>query len=286
MHLWVRPEGLQTPLLAIYDGGAEVSVVSEQVYLQMSPRPELRPTTQTIRGLFGPSHNPLGVCTMKIELPDLEVIVEYDVVVDKMDETLLLDAGFMHHADIVLDYGQKELRRGEHTVKAVEGESRGNNRVRRLAVKQTWTVPARSHQLVPGKIQGDIEPQEGRWLVEPSVKFMESKGLLVARTLSDAEQTTRMVPTEVFNPSDEPVILYKDTTLGVISRVNEVKCDEAEALSEVKSEETPSTTPQLPEELQKLVEEDYEQSEEWQKEERKKERKGGSTHYKDEDKGN
>ena len=35
-----------------------------------------------------------------------------------------------------------------------------------------------------------------------------------------------------------------------------------------------------------MVNEDYEQSEEWQKEERKKERKGGSTHYKDEDKGN
>ena len=254
MHLWVRLEGLQTPLLAIYDGGAEVPVISEQIYLQMSPPPKLRPSPTTIKGLYGPSHNPLGICTLKIEIPDLEVVVEYDVVVDRMDEVLLLDAGFMHHTGIVLDYGKKELRRGEHVVKPVEGESRGNNRVRRLAVQQTWTVPARSRQLVPGKVQGDVEPGSGRWLVEPSAQFMEKKGLLVARTLSDASQASRVIPAEVFNPSDEPVILYKDTTLGVISRVNEVQSDAVGDLS-ASAEETSPTSPQLPKELQKLVDE-------------------------------
>ena len=106
-------------MLAVCDGGAELSIMSYRLYQQLEPRPELRATTERVRGLYGPQHDPLGECTIEIEIPELQLTVMYDVIVDDIEEELLIDATLMHYANMQLDYKTKELRRKNRVVKGV-----------------------------------------------------------------------------------------------------------------------------------------------------------------------
>ena len=51
----------------------------------MDPKPELRPTTESIRGLYGPNHDPIGECTIQIQVLELAVVVSYDAKVEAID---------------------------------------------------------------------------------------------------------------------------------------------------------------------------------------------------------
>lgn len=56
--------GLSRQVLAVCNGGAEVPILSYKVYQEMDPQPVLRRTTEVIRGLYGPHHQPVGECTL------------------------------------------------------------------------------------------------------------------------------------------------------------------------------------------------------------------------------
>ena len=66
------------------------------MYEQLSPQPELCPTSVKIKGLYGPNHIPLGECTVKVEIPELPVAIHYDVIVDDIEKDFLIDASMLH----------------------------------------------------------------------------------------------------------------------------------------------------------------------------------------------
>jgi len=50
-QLWINMPHLQPRVFAVFDGGAEVAVLSNCLYSQMDPKPELRTTIEGIHGL-------------------------------------------------------------------------------------------------------------------------------------------------------------------------------------------------------------------------------------------
>ena len=106
---WVTVAGYQTPILAVCDGGAEVALMSQRLYQQLDPRPELCPTTEKIKGLYGPNHSLMRECSIKVEIPELFVVVNYDFIVDDTEEDLLIDASLLHYAQTQPRYDTQEL---------------------------------------------------------------------------------------------------------------------------------------------------------------------------------
>ena len=253
--------GSTTKVLAVCDGGAEVALISKNLYDKLEPQPKLRPTAEQVKGLYGPNHSPLGECTILIEIPELAVAIEYDVVVDEIEEDLLIDAAMMHHAGIQLKYDEQELCRKNKTVKGVARLRRGAYKARRVCLQKDWVVPSRSRQLVPGRVkdvQKDVVPHE--WIVEQSKVLGQNESLLVARTICSGRQVQDVVPVELYNPSDEPVQLFKNTTLGLVTPLDTVtdvklKTDDGviKTVHQVKKRLT--SEKQLPEELEALVQE-------------------------------
>ena len=84
---------------------------------------------------------------------------------------------------------------------------------------------------------------------------------LVARTLCRQGQAEKIVPVEIYNPCDEPVHLYKRTTLGIATPIDEVTNVQIETTKDVSIEKVGQvkvvcrTEASLPEEIQKLVDE-------------------------------
>ena len=94
------------------------------------------------------------------------------------------------------------------------------------------------------------------WLVEPSHLVAQRQSILVARTLCQQTQAETSVPVEVYNPTDEPVQLYKNTSLGLLTPIQEltdVQLDTVNESSKVVGQVKMKVKPEerLPEEVQK-----------------------------------
>ena len=99
----IKVKGYPGEVRAVFDGGAEVSVLSRRVYNLMDPQPELRRTGDNrLSSAFGDEHPTLGEVTLHIQIAELAVTVDYDVLIADIDEDLLVDASLMHYADIDL----------------------------------------------------------------------------------------------------------------------------------------------------------------------------------------
>lgn len=197
LQVRVKLEGAPHKVLAVCDGGAELAVLSRKLYSQLEPKPELRPTEESVRGLFGPEHTPLGECTIQIEIPELAVQVCYDVIVDEIEEDLLIDAAFMHYAEIQINYVTKELSRKERTVKGIARVSRANYRVRRVTLQKDWIVQPLSRQLVAGRTCGSGKNGPEQWVLEPSKLITQQKAVLIAKSLCSQSQADGTIPVEV-----------------------------------------------------------------------------------------
>ena len=257
MQLWINLRGSPSKILAVFDGGAELPVLSNRVYQQMRPQPELRPTTENLRGLYGPAHQPLGQCTVKLEIPELAVRVEYDVIVDNISEDLLVDANLMSYMGITIKYQDKQMERKGKTTRGI-ARLRSEGRVRRLQLAKDCVVEPRTRQLVPGKVVGGAASEMSQWMVEPCRSLTERTGALVGQTLCQGAQMEKVIPAEIYNPWDEPIQLFKSTTLGLLHPLQEVtgvQFDTRDSSTKmIRTTKRQTTAPiSLPEELQALV---------------------------------
>ena len=79
-----------------------------------------------------------------------------------------------------------------------------------------------SRQIIPGRAVGVDKRIDHDWIVEPSKMVAQQQSLLVARTLCHQRQAEDVIPVEVYNPGDETVQLYKNTTLGIVTPIQEL----------------------------------------------------------------
>ena len=91
LQLWVTVAGYHIPILAVCNGGSEVALMSQRLYEQLDPKPELCPTTEKIKGLYDPNHSPMGEFSIRVKIPELSVVINYDFIVEDIEEDLLLN---------------------------------------------------------------------------------------------------------------------------------------------------------------------------------------------------
>ena len=150
LQLWVTVTVCPTPILAVCDGGAEVSLMSQRIYQQLDPKPELRPATEKTEGLCGPNHSPMSECSIKFEIPESSVAINYDFIVGGIEEDPLIDASMLHCAQIQLRYNTQELSRKGKVARGVARLRPREYRARRIIFKSDWVVQPRSLNLLPG----------------------------------------------------------------------------------------------------------------------------------------
>ena len=110
----------------------------------------------------------------------------------------------LHYAQIQLRYDTQELSRKGKVVKGVTRLRYGEYRARRITLQSDWIMQRRSRQLLPGRAQ-EIETNTPHdWLVGQSSLVTRRDSVLVARTLCQQSQAQKMIPFEVYNPTDQP----------------------------------------------------------------------------------
>ena len=261
---------------ALFDGGAETALISAQLYFSIDPqiRPPLRSTGETVSGLFPTDGSgevtcihPMGEVTLQIGIPDLNLCVEYDFIVVPMSDHLILDSSFMSYAEIENHYNSKTLKRKSKIVKCHSRVSRVKT-CRRILLKNLEIIPPASRTIVWCRVKAnpDLDHSSPMWLVEPCRMVKEDRPILVGRSLCDDKQCTGgKIPIEVLNMSPEPVELFMNTTMGLLSPsetmpgVNPISitdtCPTSEPQMVRKCSLNPSEDIVLPEELEQMLSE-------------------------------
>ena len=182
-----------------------------------SVRPALRPSEQQVRGVFGVEHTPVGEITLRLGIPSLHLVADYDVIVDNIEDELILDNSFMVYDQIDNLYAQGNLVSGSHSAQAIPCVSRVKQ-CWRICLQQSVKVAPHSRQILPGKVnfKGGLQP-DPLWIIEPAHIFAERTKILAAQSICSHEQVCTGIPINVYNLGDEPVQILKDATLGLIS---------------------------------------------------------------------
>ena len=246
----VRDVGLEWLL----DTGCGLSLISEDVYRKIPEhkRPELEENDVPMKTADGSRLLDLGKADLKVKVDEREYT--HPFVIAKLTDDGILGTDFLRMHGGNIDFSKNRFYLDGRAMATRNGLAR--DRCYRVSLAEEVVVPAGSRLIVPGKIPAGVLPK-GNWMVDSLSKPPGGKCVLVGRSL--VEGGRGKVCMEMFNPSEEDVVLHKDTHAALVHPVeveDDLMKEEAsdEVLRKSMVREVSRQSP-LPKELRDMYEE-------------------------------
>ena len=196
----------------LVDTGATVNILSLAWWRTHGQEDQLRPATTQIFSVDGRPMELYGQVDVLLEVGDRECRATFEVA--NIAAEAILGASFLKENRLLVDVAGERLLwesipvdRGIHTP---TGEAC------RVVASQTAVIAAGEEVLLDGCLVGQWQGEAGG-LVEGLRDVEERRGILVGRALVDPRE--EFMPVRVFNPGQDPVIVYRDMTLGTVEPV-------------------------------------------------------------------
>ena len=206
--------------LNLIDTGAQVSVIPKHLYdsLPDKKRPPLKPSKIHIRAGNESRIGFYGVANLDFEIQGMKFNYDVHVVDDSVGPIL----GY----DFLRDTGDSHISPSEHSV-TIRGkklklsdptESRVSHKVN---IKQTIVIGPREEINTEASVRGRSDINGRVTVMEPSRLLFSKTGALLCKLAVIPSKNT--IPVRVFNPHDEPIRIYKGTTLGILTEADETR---------------------------------------------------------------
>ena len=88
----------------------------------------------------------------------------------------------------------------------------------KVKVRNTIVIPPRQEVNIEGEVTTWRNVQNSTRVLEPARSVFPKTGALVSKIMVTPK--TSVVPVRIFNPHDEPIQLFRSTTLGLLQEVN------------------------------------------------------------------
>ena len=240
----------EKPVTLLCDSGANVSILNSSLLNTWgnSMTPSLIPVNTMLLTVTGDSKPFEGKALVQIRLGKCTFQHEFLFADITQDGILGIDFMIKNKCDLMIS-------RSCLKVKGEEIPCHMSNGIQptccRVALVENVSIPAESEIIVAGKPLDKLD--RGRLgIVEPSLKFVQNTGILVAKVLIDPKLGS--IPLRLANFSKEPITVHKDMVTAVLEPVDSVG-NESENVSRVcQLNETTETSNQLPEHLVPLLE--------------------------------
>ena len=198
------------------DTGCTSTIIAERIFQQIpeNRRPAVEPHRSTVVSADGSPISLTGTATMTICVGGKTR--KHRVIIADVSNEGLIGIDFMKaHGVVVLNFDGETVTWGDEPVAA---QCRlGKEKACRIQVAENVVIPAGSRTIIKGRASKPLVP--GDWLIEPLQTFKTERPVLTARTLIRGDGMH--VPMELMNPTDEDVLLYKSTHVGIISPILE-----------------------------------------------------------------
>ena len=203
----------------LVDTGANVTIVKPSVFnkIPASERPPLDQVETSMLLANGSSLPFRGPERFRIQLGEEQVLHDVWVAEIELDGIIGMDFIRAHNCRLTLGQGRYELPLNGNVTECVGGEEL--QMCARVAAQVTTVIPPRSESLVPARL---IDPcgEASLGVTKGQERFTRRSQLLVAKALVDL--TNDVVPLRLFNPTDQPQTVYRDTIAAFCEPVEDV----------------------------------------------------------------
>ena len=212
--LYVTGEVRDVEIEWLLDTGCSLSIISTEVYERISEslRPDLEENLIPMKTADGSRLPDMGKVHLKVRVDKREF--EHQFVVASLTNEGILGTDFLRMHGGNIDFSRNKFYLDGKMMATRDGLTR--DRCYRVSVADEVVVPAGSRMIIPGRVPAGVLPQ-GDWLVEPLSKPPGGKCVMIGRSL--VEGGKGRVSMEVFNPSEEDVVLHKNTHSAVVHPV-------------------------------------------------------------------
>ena len=232
------------------DSGADVPLLNSSLLntWSNSMEPCLTPVNTMLLTVTGESKPFHGKAVVQIRLG--KCTFQHEVLFADITQDGILGIDFMikNKCDVMRS-------RSCHKVKGEEISCYVSNGIQlvccRVALVENVSIPAKSEIIVAGKPLDQLD--RGRLgVVEPSMNFVQTTDVLVAKVLIDPKSGN--IPLRLANFSKEPFMVHKDMVTAVLQPVESVGSESDHASRMCHSSETDRALTKLPEHLVSLFE--------------------------------
>ena len=253
---WCMEEGYfvnvtieNVPVTFLIDTGSNVTILSRSLIERMPAHvsSSVQPTntkmltvTGEVTPFLGKTEHELNIGKQKLRHTLLVADIENDGIIG-------MDFLKAHHCDLVLT--RQILKVNGEEVLCFANSRSAQPRCCPVAILEPVEIPPECEMIVPGYTKGVIN-KNGTGLIEADNKFLQNKGLLVAKAL--VCPTTGTVPIRIANPYAQSYKLYKNT---IVASYEPVETEQLVPVNKVQTDEpvlAACSQRDLPEHLQEL----------------------------------
>ena len=242
----------------LLDTGATISIISKELYDEIpeGERPRLEPADAHLQASNGTTITNYGSVNLTLSLQGIDI--EHSFYVCDAAVHGILGINFMEQAKVVLDVARQRAFIGNRSVRIFDHDGRPMSS--KVVASQTVHIPSGREIILPGKVCNIRGSKNSIVSLEPAFCTFRKTGALVARIAVDMSAPT--VPVRVFNPCDESITIHKNSTMGILNPIDQVKYFKSEkgAVNRVTHESGGRATPETPKEVPEHLTELYSRS--------------------------
>jgi len=199
----------------LVDTGSAVTLVHKRLFDHIGVGQVLEGVEDKVVSANGQPLGILGRCALRIRIGGVDELHPV-LVANDLTQDCLIGVDFLARHKVQIDFAAGSIcANGQSVALHYGGRGSGVSVCGRVCVAETVTVPGRHEMVVPAMCEGaELWGSGLTGIIEPSPEFAERHSLLMARVLA---QPRDVVPVRLINPSADPVVLYKNTTLGTMT---------------------------------------------------------------------
>ena len=237
------------PIEWLVDTGCTTTIVSSCVFDALHPdeRPRILNYNGELTSVDGSPVKVRGQALMNVQIGSK--LFQHSVLVADVTNQGILGMDFLQKHRMTLDFAKGKLTCDECEIKAQTRA--GTHRACRVSLTEHTVLPAGTRTILQARTTKPLA--DGSWLVEPLSRSPGDKPVLTAKVLIEGRGSC--LPVEVLNPTDEDICLYRNTNLGVVTRIadTDVVCAIQDQLDEQNSAESRDQKNALSPEIEKLI---------------------------------
>ena len=240
----------------LVDTGSAVTILREDVWKEAVDAQHLEPPLSPVVAANGEKLDVRGRSNVILQVGGIHT--HYPVlVVRNVTQECLLGANFLENFGCTTNLRERTLSTGGCSM-PLQFKNAQQVSICHVSCAETTVVPGHCQMELPVQLFRTKTIGEFEGILEPELRFMERRGVLIARSVHSISASGGRTLARVLNPSNAPVTVYRDKILDVLQplgiSLESAALEEADPYPQSHREEAKQAIRQLQSRVQGLSE--------------------------------
>lgn len=200
------------PVHIFLDSGSGVSLVSPSFVKRLGRESEITECNAVLRSFSNDKVSVDGKITLGLCISNVMAARHDFIVTSMLDVEFLIGLDFLEQNNLITDFGKSTLRTQDGKECKLVEKPRDTPHVKRIRSEKIVTIPPNTVQFISGKLPPSRVNYQG--ITDPCHNTMQATGLFMSPAVVYSDK--RWVPIRCANFSDEPMTIFRGSTLGYL----------------------------------------------------------------------